>query len=98
MVVQWEDRFYGSVRGNTISAMRTRSGPDNPGEPVRRILGIDGEGFGVKGRASSAAASCARRSRDVRSTALLLDVVVPLHRARAADGPAGKSVKEMLLK
>jgi len=25
MVVQWEDRFYDSVRGNTILAMRTTS-------------------------------------------------------------------------
>jgi acetolactate synthase-1/2/3 large subunit len=50
MVVQWEDRFYGSVRGNTILGDETNVGsPDNPSGLYPDFVKI-AEGFGVKGR------------------------------------------------
>ena len=50
MVVQWEDRFYGSVRGNTILGDETNVGsPDNPDALYPDFVKI-AEGFGVKGR------------------------------------------------
>jgi acetolactate synthase-1/2/3 large subunit len=50
MVVQWEDRFYGSVRGNTILGDEKNVGsPDNPHGLYPDFVKI-AEGFGVKGR------------------------------------------------
>src|SRR5258708_39273301 len=50
MVVQWEDRFYGSVRGNTILGKETNVGsPDNPDALYPDFVKI-AQGFGVKGR------------------------------------------------
>ncbi|HXA81201.1 MAG TPA: biosynthetic-type acetolactate synthase large subunit, partial [Opitutaceae bacterium] len=50
MVVQWEDRFYGSVRGNTILGDESNVGsPDNPSALYPDFVKI-AEGYGVKGR------------------------------------------------
>src|SRR5690606_17121588 len=50
MAAQWEDRFYGSVRGNTILGDETNVGsPDNLGGLYPNFVKI-AEGFGVKGR------------------------------------------------
>ncbi|HEY5078381.1 MAG TPA: biosynthetic-type acetolactate synthase large subunit, partial [Opitutaceae bacterium] len=50
MVVQWEDRFYGSVRGNTVLGDESNVGsPDNPDALYPDFVKI-AEGFGVKGR------------------------------------------------
>ena len=47
MVVQWEDRFYGSVRGNTILGDESNVGsPDNPDALYPDFVKI-AEGFGV---------------------------------------------------
>ena len=100
MVVQWEDRFYGSVRGNTILGDENNVGsPDNPSALYPDFVKI-AEGYGVKGR------QVIKRS-DLRPAIqemldcdgpFLLDVVVPYTEHVLPMIPAGKSVKEMLLK
>jgi len=100
MVVQWEDRFYGSVRGNTILGDETNVGsPDNPDALYPDFVKI-AEGFGVKGRRVI-------RKGDLRAAIqemldhdgpFVLDVVVPYTEHVLPMIPAGKSVKEMLLK
>ena len=99
MVVQWEDRFYGSVRGNTILGDENNVGsPDNPDALYPDFVKI-AEGFGVKGRrvikkgrAPRGDPGDARPRRPLRARRDRA-----LHGARAPDDPAGKSVKEMLL-
>jgi len=100
MVVQWEDRFYGSVRGNTILGDQSNLGsPDNPDALYPDFVKI-AEGFGVRGRRII-------RKRDLRSAIqemldhdgpYVLDVIVPYTEHVLPMIPAGRSVKEMLLK
>ncbi len=100
MVVQWEDRFYGSVRGNTILGDESNVGsPDNPDALYPDFVKI-AEGFGVRGR------RVIRKSelRDAIQEMLdcdgpfVLDVVVPYTEHVLPMIPAGKTVKDMLLK
>jgi len=100
MVVQWEDRFYGSVRGNTILGDESNVGsPDNPDALYPDFVKI-AEGFGVKGR------RVIRKSelRDAIQEMLdcdgpfVLDVIVPYTEHVLPMIPAGKTVKDMLLK
>jgi acetolactate synthase-1/2/3 large subunit len=100
MVVQWEDRFYGSVRGNTILGdEKNVGGPDNPAGLYPDFVKI-AEGFGVKGRRVI-------RKKDLRSAVqemldhdgpFVLDVIVPYTEHVLPMIPAGRSVKEMILK
>ncbi len=99
MVVQWEDRFYGSLRGNTILGDADNIGsPDNPGGLYPDFVKI-AEGFGLKGRR-------VLREQDLRPAiqemldsdeAYVLDVVVPYTEHVLPMIPAGRSVKDMLL-
>ncbi len=89
MVVQWEDRFYGSVRGNTILGDESNVGsPDNPDALYPDFVKI-AEGFGVKGRRVIKKSEL----RDAIQEMLDCDGPVrprrhrPVHRARAADDP-----------
>jgi acetolactate synthase-1/2/3 large subunit len=100
MVVQWEDRFYGSVRGNTILGDESNVGsPDNPTALYPDFVKI-AEGFGVKGR------RVIRKSelRDAIQEMLdcdgpfVLDVIVPYTEHVLPMIPAGKTVKDMILK
>jgi acetolactate synthase-1/2/3 large subunit len=100
MVVQWEDRFYGSVRGNTVLGDQSNVGsPDNPDALYPDFVKI-AEGYGVKGRR-------VLRKQDLRPAIqemldhdgpYVLDVIVPYTEHVLPMIPAGKSVKEMLLK
>jgi acetolactate synthase-1/2/3 large subunit len=100
MVVQWEDRFYGSIRGNTILGDEKNIGsPDNPDALYPDFVKI-AEGFGVKGRRVI-------RKSDLRAAIqemldhdgpFVLDVVVPYTEHVLPMIPAGKTVKDMLLK
>jgi acetolactate synthase I/II/III large subunit len=100
MVVQWEDRFYGSVRGNTILGHHDNIGsPDNPGGLYPDFVKI-AEGFGVKGRRVI-------RKEDLKDAIqemldhdgpYVLDVIVPYTEHVLPMIPAGKTVKEMILK
>jgi acetolactate synthase-1/2/3 large subunit len=100
MVVQWEDRFYGSVRGNTILGDESNVGsPDNPDALYPDFVKI-AAGFGVRGRRVI-------RKGDLREAIqemldcdgpFVLDVIVPYTEHVLPMIPAGKSVKDMLLK
>jgi acetolactate synthase-1/2/3 large subunit len=100
MVVQWEDRFYGSVRGNTILGDETKVGsPDNPGALYPDFVKI-AEGFGVKGRRvikKSELRAAVQEMLD-HDGPFVLDVVVPYTEHVLPMIPAGRSVNEMLLK
>jgi len=100
MVVQWEDRFYGSVRGNTILGDETNVGsPDNLGGLYPDFVKI-AEGFGVKGRRVHLRSELKAAIQEMldHDGPYVLDVIVPYTEHVLPMIPAGKSVKEMLLK
>ena len=100
MVVQWEDRFYGSVRGNTILGDESNVGsPDNLPGLYPDFVKI-AEGFGVKGRRvhlKSELRAAVQEMLDCDGP-FVLDVIVPYTEHVLPMIPAGRSVKEMLLK
>ncbi len=100
MVVQWEDRFYGSVRGNTILGDESNVGsPDNPAGIYPDFIKI-AEGFGVRGRRVIRKAELREAIQEMLDCdgPFVLDVIVPYTEHVLPMIPAGKSVKEMLLK
>jgi acetolactate synthase-1/2/3 large subunit len=100
MVVQWEDRFYESVRGNTILGDVNNIGsPDKPDALYPDFVKI-AEGFGVKGRRvikKSELRAAIQEMLDYDGP-YVLDVVVPYSEHVLPMIPAGRSVKEMILK
>ncbi len=100
MVVQWEDRFYGSVRGNTILGDESNVGsPENLAGLYPDFVKI-AEGFGVKGRRvhkKSELRSAIQEMLDCDGP-FVLDVIVPYTEHVLPMIPAGKTVKDMLLK
>ncbi len=100
MVVQWEDRFYGSVRGNTILGDESNVGsPENLAGLYPDFVKI-AEGFGVKGRRvhkRSELRSAIQEMLDCDGP-FVLDVIVPYTEHVLPMIPAGKTVKDMLLK
>jgi acetolactate synthase-1/2/3 large subunit len=100
MVVQWEDRFYGSVRGNTILGDETNVGsPDNPDALYPDFVKI-AEGFGVKGRRVIQKSELKAAIQEMldHDGPYVLDVIVPYTEHVLPMIPAGKTVKDMLLK
>ena len=100
MVVQWEDRFYGSVRGNTILGDETNiGGPDNPDALYPDFVKI-AEGFGVKGRRVIKRSELRAAIQEMldHDGPYVLDVVVPYTEHVLPMIPAGRTVKDMLLK
>src|SRR4051812_19011425 len=100
MVVQWEDRFYGSVRGNTILGDETNVGsPENLGGLYPDFVKI-AEGFGVKGRRVHQKSELKAAIQEMldHDGPFVLDVIVPYTEHVLPMIPAGKSVKEMILK
>jgi acetolactate synthase I/II/III large subunit len=100
MVVQWEDRFYRSVRGNTILGDQTNvGGPDNPDALYPDFVRI-AEGFGVKGRRVLKKDELRPAIREMLACEgpFILDVIVPYTEHVLPMIPAGKTVKDMLLK
>jgi len=100
MVVQWEDRFYGSVRGNTILGDENNVGsPDNPDALYPDFVKI-AEGFGVKGRRVIKKGELRAAIQEMLDYdgPFVLDVVVPYTEHVLPMIPAGRTVKEMLLK
>ncbi len=100
MVVQWEDRFYGSVRGNTILGDENNVGsPDNPDALYPDFVKI-AEGFGVKGRRVIKRSDLRPAIQEMldHDGPYVLDVIVPYTEHVLPMIPAGKSVAEMLLK
>jgi len=100
MVVQWEDRFYGSVRGNTVLGDENNVGsPDNPDALYPDFVKI-AEGFGVKGRRVIRKSELKEAIQEMldHDGPYVLDVIVPYTEHVLPMIPAGKTVKEMLLK
>ncbi len=100
MVVQWEDRFYGSVRGNTILGDETNVGsPENPEALYPDFVKI-AEGYGVKGRRVIQRSELRAAIQEMldHDGPFVLDVIVPYTEHVLPMIPAGKSVKDMLLK
>ena len=100
MVVQWEDRFYGSVRGNTILGDENNVGsPDNPAGLYPDFVKI-ANGFGVKGRRVLKKSELREAIQEMldHDGPYVLDVVVPYTEHVLPMIPAGKTVKEMILK
>jgi acetolactate synthase-1/2/3 large subunit len=100
MVVQWEDRFYKSIRGNTILGDENNIGsPDNPDALYPDFVKI-AAGFGVKGRRvikKSELRAAIQEMLDCDGP-FVLDVIVPYTEHVLPMIPAGKTVKDMLLK
>ncbi|MBI5767482.1 MAG: biosynthetic-type acetolactate synthase large subunit [Verrucomicrobia bacterium] len=100
MVVQWEDRFYGSVRGNTILGDENNVGsPDNPDALYPDFVKI-AEGFGVKGRRVIKKSELREAIQEMldHDGPYVLDVIVPYTEHVLPMIPAGRTVKDMLLK
>ena len=100
MVVQWEDRFYGSVRGNTILGDETNVGsPDNLAGIYPDFVTI-AEGFGVKARRVHKKSELRAAIQEMldHDGPYVLDVIVPYTEHVLPMIPAGKTVKDMLLK
>jgi acetolactate synthase-1/2/3 large subunit len=100
MVVQWEDRFYKSIRGNTILGDENNIGsPDNPSALYPDFVKI-AEGFGVKGRRviNKSELKAAIQEMLDHDGPYVLDVIVPYTEHVLPMIPAGKTVKDMLLK
>ena len=100
MVVQWEDRFYGSVRGNTVLGDETNVGsPDNLPGLYPDFVQI-AAGFGVKGRRVHLKSELKDAIQEMLDCdgPFVLDVVVPYTEHVLPMIPAGRTVKDMLLK
>jgi acetolactate synthase-1/2/3 large subunit len=100
MVVQWEDRFYGSVRGNTILGDETNVGsPENLAGLYPDFVKI-AEGFGVKGRRVHLKSELRAAIQEMldHDGPFVLDVIVPYTEHVLPMIPAGRTVKDMLLK
>jgi acetolactate synthase-1/2/3 large subunit len=100
MVVQWEDRFYGSVRGNTILGDESNvGGPDNPAALYPDFVKI-AEGYGVKGRRVIKKSELREAIAEMlaHDGPYVLDVIVPYTEHVLPMIPAGRTVKDMLLK
>ena len=100
MVVQWEDRFYDSVRGNTILGDVSNIGsPDNPDALYPDFVQI-AAGFGVKGRRVIKKNQLRQAIQEMldHDGPYVLDVVVPYTEHVLPMIPGGRTVKEMILK
>ncbi len=100
MVVQWEDRFYGSIRGNTILGHHDNiGGPDNPSGIYPDFVKI-AEGFGVKARRVFKREELKEAIQEMldHDGPYVLDVIVPYTEHVLPMIPAGKTVKDMILK
>ncbi len=100
MVVQWEDRFYNSVRGNTILGDKENiGGPENLDGLYPDFVKI-AEGFGVKGRrvVKKSELRAAIQEMLAHDGPFLLDVIVPYTEHVLPMIPAGKTVKDMIIK
>ncbi len=100
MVVQWEDRFYGSVRGNTILGdEKNVGGPDNPAGLYPDFVKI-ADGFGIKGRRIMKKGELKEAIQEMldHKGPYVLDIIVPYTEHVLPMIPAGRSVKDIILK
>jgi acetolactate synthase-1/2/3 large subunit len=98
MVVQWEDRFYESVRGHTILCdPENLGGPDNLDAIYPDFITM-AAGFGVKARRISKREDLRDGIREMLEAdePYLLEVIVPYTEHVLPMIPQGKSAKEIL--
>lgn len=100
MVVQWEDRFYNSVRGHTILGDASNIGsPDNLGGLYPDFVRI-AEGFGVKARRVVRREELREAMQEMldHDGPYVLDVIVPYTEHVLPMIPGGKTVADMIIK
>ncbi len=99
MVVQWEDRFYDSVRGHTILCdPENIGGPENL-EAIYPDYITMCAGFGVKARRVTKREELRDAMREMLAAdePYLLEIIVPYSEHVLPMIPQGKSAKEMLI-
>ncbi len=100
MVVQWEDRFYNSVRGNTILGDENNIGsPENIDALYPDYVTI-ANGFGLPARRvhkKSELRDAVQEMIDSKE-AFLLDVITPYDEHVLPMIPAGKTVDQMIVR
>lgn len=100
MVMQWEDRFYGSVRGNTILGDENNIGsPDNLGGLYPNYVQI-ANGFGLPARRVHKKEELRDAIQEMLDSdeAFLLDIITPYTEHVLPMIPAGTSVDQMIIK
>lgn len=100
MVVQWEDRFYKGVRGNTILGDENNIGsPENLGGIYPDYVTI-AKGFGIPARRVHKREELKDAIQEMLDSkeAFLLDVIVPYTEHVLPMIPAGGSVDQMVIK
>lgn len=100
MVVQWEDRFYNSVRGNTILGDEGNIGsPENLGGLYPDYVKI-AEGFGLPGRRVHKKAELKDAIQEMLDSkeAFVLDIITPYDEHVLPMIPAGKTVDQMIVR
>ena len=99
MVVQWEDKFYESVRGHTILCdPENIGGPENLDAIYPDYIKMC-EGFGVKARRVTKREELRDAMREMLDAEepYLLEIIVPYTEHVMPMIPQGKSAKEMLI-
>ena len=99
MVVQWEDRFYNSVRGHTILGDASNIGtPENLGGLYPDFVAI-ARGFGVAARRVHLKSELREAVQEMLDCdgPFLLDVIVPYNEHVIPMIPASQSVDEMII-
>lgn len=99
MVVQWEDRFYNSVRGHTILGDASNIGTPENLEGIYPDFVTVAKGFGVPARRvhlKSELKDAIQEMLDCEGP-FLLDVIVPHTEHVMPMIPAGQSVDEMII-
>ena len=100
MVVQWEDRFYNSVRGHTILGDPSNIGsPENLGGIYPDYVTI-AQGFGVKARRVVKREELREALQEMldHDGPYLLDVIIPYTEHVLPMIPGGKTVADMIIK
>ncbi len=100
MVVQWEDRFYNSVRGHTVLGDPGNIGsPDNLGGIYPDYVTI-AAGFGVKARRVVKREELREAMQEMldHDGPYVLDVIVPYTEHVLPMIPGGKTVGDMIIK
>lgn len=102
MVMQWEDRFYGGNRGNTVLGhgdISTLGGPHNPDALYPDFVTI-AKGFGIKARRVIKKEELLDAIKEMiaHKGPYLLDVVIPHNEHVLPFIPQGKSAREILVK
>ncbi len=100
MVMQWEDRFYDSVRGNTILGDENNIGsPENLDGLYPNYVEI-ANGFGLPARRVHKRSELRDAIQEMLDSdeAFVLDVITPYSEHVLPMIPAGKSVDQMIVK